>query len=130
MTELIKQCLSLSRVDREKLTKILQESLLVPEVSENDRFQQLYEIASGLFGYGILTNRRDYNLVLGRRFIAKQMSEEGYSRQATSRCLVKSHASVLHMIKQMDIIFEHPDYYALEIAQWNQFQNKLKEYDK
>lgn len=127
MTELTKQCLSLGRSDRERLVKILQESLLVPEVTEKDRFQQLYKIALEMFGYGILTNKKDYNLVLGRRFIAKQMTEEGYTKQAVSRCLVKSHASVLHMIKHMNIIFEYPDYYAQEISQWNQFQNKIKD---
>ena len=130
MTELTRQCLSLSRDKRERLTKLLQESLSVPEPTDEVRFKVLYDIATEMFGNGILTGSRDYNLVLARRFIVYQMHNEGYSYPIIGKFLVRHHSSAIHMYKQMENIFDYPEYYALEIAQWNQFTKRTKEYDK
>ena len=130
MTELTRQCLSLNRSKRERLARLLQESLEKPEPSGDERFQILYKVATEMFGNGILTGSRDYNLVLGRRFIVYQMHNEGYSYPTIGKYLVRHHASAIHMYKQMENIFDYPEYYALEVLQWNQFQKKIKEYDK
>lgn len=130
MTELAKQCLSLDRGKREGLVKLLQDSLSRPEPTDESRFQNLYEIVKGMFGNGILTRSRDYNLVLARSFIVYQMHNEGYSYQSIGKHLVRHHASAIHLYKRMENIFDYPDYYALEISYWNEFQKKLKEHDK
>lgn len=105
MTELAKQCLSLDRGKRERLAKLLQDSLNRPEPTDESRFQTLYEIAKGMFGNGILTSSRDYNLVLARSFIVYQMRNEGYSYQSIGKHLVRHHASAIHMYKRMENIF-------------------------
>lgn len=130
MTELQKQCLSLDRGKRERLVKLLQDSLSRPEPTDESRFQTLYEIVKGMFGNGILTRSRDYNLVLARSFIVYQMHNEGYSYQSIGKHLVRHHAAAIHMYKRMENIFDYPDYYALEMAYWNEFKKKLKEHDK
>ena len=129
MTELTRQCLSLNRVKRERLIKLLQESLDKEPNAEN-RFKVLYDIATRIFGNGILTGSRDYNLVLARRFIVFQMHNEGYSYPTIGKFLVRHHSSAIHMYKQMENIMDYPEYYALEIAQWNQFQKRIKEYEE
>lgn len=130
MTELTRQCLSLDRGKRERLARLLQESLARPEPTDDSRFQILYEIATKIFGNGILTGSRDYNLVLGRRFIVYQMHNEGYSYPAIGKHLVRHHSSAIHMYKQMENIFDYPEYYGLEISYWKEFQKQLKEYDE
>lgn len=129
MTELTRQCLSLNRVKRERLIKLLQESLDKEPNAEN-RFKVLYDIATRIFGNGILTGSRDYNLVLARRFIVFQMHNEGYSYPTIGKFLVRHHSSAIHMYNQMENIMDYPEYYALEIAQWNQFQKRIKEYEE
>ena len=130
MKELVRQCLSLDRGKRERLVKMLQESLVRIEPTDDSRFKTLYNIATEMFGNGILTGSRDYNLVLARSFIVYQMHNDGYSYHVIGKCLVRHHASAIHMYKRMENIFDYPDYYALEMAYWNEFQKKLKEHDK
>lgn len=130
MTELQKQCLSLERGKRERLVKLLQDSLNRPEPTDKSRFQTLYEIVKGIFGNGILTSSRDYNLVLARSFIVYQMRNEGYSYPSIGKHLVRHHASAIHMYKRMENIFDYPEYYAIEISYWKEFKKKLKEHDK
>jgi hypothetical protein len=129
MIELTRQCLSLDRGGRKRLLKLLQESLDRPEPTDEPRFKTLYEIATGMFGNGILTGSRKYNLVLARSFIVYQMHNEGYTYQLIGKYLVRHHASAIHMYKRMENIFDYPDYYALEISYWKEFQKRLKEKD-
>lgn len=131
MTELIRKCLTLNRGKRRRLLRVLTESLETPEpMDDKDRFKVLYDITTEMFGNGILTGCRDYNLVLARRFIVYQMHTEGYSYPVIGKHLIRHHASAIHMHKKMMEIFDYPEYYALEIARWNQFQKRLEEYDK
>lgn len=127
--EITRQCLSLNRSKREKLVKLLQESLERVEPNGDERFQTLYKIAKEMFGNGILTGSRNYNLVLARSFIVYQMHNEGYTYQMIGKYLVRHHASAIHMYKRMENIFDYPDYYALEISYWKEFQKRLKEKD-
>ena len=127
MTELTRRCLSLDRKRRESLVKILQESLEEKEHCCDERFQTLYKIATDMFGQGILTSSRDFPLVLGRRFIAYQMREEGYSYSAIGRHLIRNHASVMHMTRMMEDCIKYQ--FNLEMAYWEIFQKKIKEYE-
>ena len=127
MTELITQCLTLNRGKRKELIKVLTESLERPEEMAKERFNLLYKIVTEMFGNGILSGCKQYNLVLGRRFIAYQMHNEGYSWTEISRLLKKDHSSVIHMYKSMDEIFDYPEIFHLEISHWNIFRKTLKE---
>lgn len=129
MTEITRKCLCLDRKDRERLVKILQESLTKKGECDEKRFKVLYDIATELFGHGILTSSRDFNLVLGRRFIAWQMHSEGYSHSAIGRHLVRHHASVIHMLKMMEDVFAYDEIFQLEKSYWILFQRKLREHE-
>lgn len=129
MNEITRQCLSLDRAKREKLVKVLQESLEKQDNFSEDRFRIIYNAASEIFGQGILTCSREFGLVLARRFIVWQMREEGYSYPTIGRYLVRHHASAIHMYKMMEDVFNYPETFKLEMAYWTQFQNKLKEYE-
>jgi hypothetical protein len=126
MTELTRKCLSLNRADRARLAKILTESVERPEPQDGERFQVLYEAATRMFGQGILTGSRDYLLTLGRKFIVYQMVNEGYSRVTVGKYLRRHHASIIHMYKMMQDVFEHPYAFKVEMAYWEQFQKEIK----
>lgn len=126
MTELTRRCLSLSRSQREKLIKKLQESLNERE-DDGSRFATLLKAATDVCGKGILSSSRDFNLVMGRRMIAYQMRSEGYSFPNIGKMMVRHHASVIHMVRMMEDALHFQ--FDLELGYWNMFQQKLKEYD-
>ena len=126
MTELTRRCLSLSRSQREKLIKKLQESLNERE-DDGSRFATLLKAATDVCGKGILSSSRDFNLVMGRRMIAYQMRSEGYSFPNIGKMMVRHHASIIHMVRMMEDAFHFQ--FNLEMGYWNLFQQKIKEYD-
>lgn len=128
MTELTRRCLYLPKPDRQRLIRILTESLEEEEREDDgSRFAILYKAATDVCGQGILTSSRDFNLVMGRRMIAYQMKLEGYSFVTIGKRLMKHHASVIHMVRMMcdTMVFRFKD----EMEYWNKFQEKLKEYE-
>lgn len=124
---LTQQCLALNRSKRERLARLLQESLEKPEPTDDTRFPTLYEIATDMFGKGILTSSRNFELTLGRRFIAYQMLQEGYSYSAIGRFLIRHHASVMHMCSKMEDVLRFQ--FKPEFGYWLEFQKRLKEKD-
>ena len=125
MNRLTRECLILPKAERIRLINILKESLDEREET-GSRFDVLYKAATAVCGEGILTAARDFPLVMGRRLIAYQMRQEGYSLCAIGKKLAKHHASVHHMTKMMEDVI---NYKFNEIRYWNAFQEKLKEYD-
>ena len=126
MTELTRRCLSLSKSQREKLIKKLQESLNERE-DDGSRFAVLLKAATEVCGQGILSSSRDFNLVMGRRMIAYQMRLEGYSLMTIGKRLIRHHASIIHMVRMMEDALHFQ--FNLEMEYWNKFQQKIKEYD-
>ena len=126
MTELTRRCLSLSKSQRERLIKRLQESLNERE-DDGSRFVTLLNAATEVCGQGILSSSRDFNLVMGRRMIAYQMRLEGYSLMTIGKRLIRHHASIIHMIRMMEDVLHFQ--FNLEMGYWNLFQQKIKEYD-
>jgi chromosomal replication initiation ATPase DnaA len=126
MTELTRRCLSLSKSQRERLIKRLQESLNERE-DDGSRFATLLKVATDVCGQGILSSSRDFNLVMGRRMIAYQMRSEGYSYPSIGKMMVRHHASVIHMVRMMEDALHFQ--FNLEMEYWNKFQQKIKEYD-
>lgn len=128
MNELTRRCLNLKEEDRQKLIRILTESLEEEEKEDDgSRFATLYKAATDVCGYGILTSSRDFNLVMGRRMIAYQMRLEGYSLMTIGKRLIKHHASIIHMVRMMEDALHFQ--FNLEMKYWNKFQQKIKEYD-
>ena len=126
MTELTRRCLSLSKSQRERLIKRLQESLNERE-DDGSRFATLLKAATDVCGQGILSSSRDFNLVMGRRMIAYQMRSEGYSFPSIGKMMVRHHASIIHMVRMMEDAIRFQ--FNLEMGYWYMFQQKILEYD-
>lgn len=126
MTKLTRRCLSLSKSQRERLIKRLQESLNERE-DDGSRFATLFKAATEICGQGILSSSRDFNLVMGRRMIAYQMRSEGYSFPSIGKRMIRHHASIIHMVGMMEDAIRFQ--FNLEMRYWNNFQQKIKEYD-
>ena len=126
MNELTRRCLSLSKSQREKLIKKLQDSLNERE-DDGSRFATLLKAATDVCGQGVLSSSRDFNLVMGRRMIAYQMRSEGYSFPSIGKMMVRHHASIIHMVRMMEDALHYQ--FDLEIGYWNLFQKKIEEYD-
>ena len=126
MTELTRRCLSLSKSQREKLIKKLQESLNERE-DDGSRFATLLKAATEVCGQGILSSSRDFNLVMGRRMIAYQMRSEGYSFPSIGKMMVRHHASIIHMVRMMEDALHFQ--FNLEMGYWYMFRQKILEYD-
>lgn len=128
MNELTRQCLALSMEDKEQLIKVLNASI-IDEIEDDGRFHVLLKIATEIVGDGILTRSRDYNCVMGRKMIAWQMREEGYSLQAIGRRMGRHHATILHLLRLMEDMFKFPGCFKTDEAYWKQFTKRIKEYD-
>lgn len=129
MNELQRRCLSLSKSERQKLIGILAASIEDDREDCESRFKTLHRIASDIVGPGILSRTRLFNPCFGRKMIAYQMRAEGYSLPTIGRNLIRHHASVLHLAREMEHILEYPNVYRLETAYWNEFKKQLTEYD-
>lgn len=91
MRDLTRKCLDLSKDRKQKLVQILTESLEREHDREDDgsRFSLLYNAATDICGLGILTRKKDFNLVMGRRVISYKMRQEGYSYPCIGKYLKK-----------------------------------------
>ena len=128
MNELTRQCLALSMEDKEDLIRVLNASI-IDEIEDDGRFHVLLKIATEIVGDGILTRSRDYNCVMGRKMIAWQMREEGYSLQGIGRRMGRHHATILHLLRLMEDMFKFPGCFKTDEAYWKQFKKRIKEYD-
>lgn len=130
MNEITRRCLYLSREDKQRLIRVLTESLEEEEKEDDgSRFATLYKAATEICGHGILTRSRDFNLVMGRRMIAYKMRKEGYSLLTIGKKLIRHHASIIHMIRMMEEVFEYQNCFQLEMAYWGEFNKKITEYE-
>ena len=128
MTELTRRCLDLSKASKEKLIKVLTDSLNEEEREDDgSRFSVLYKIATDICGNGILSNRRDFNLVIGRRLIAYKMRKEGYSLSTIGKHMYRHHASILHAVRMLQDAIDWK--FQPEFTLWETFNEKLKEYE-
>lgn len=127
MMELTRQCLALSYDNRVRLIKVLQGSLRDNEIAAK-RFHVLLTIASNVVGHGIMGKSKDLKPVIGRRLIAYQMRQEGYSSPLIGRLLGKNHTSVLHMESMMEDAIRFQ--FRPELTYWEEFKQKLQEYEE
>ena len=127
MTELTRQCLSLPKSQRERLAKILLDSVHNERIDDGSRFNILLGIATEVCGQGVLSKSREFNLVVGRRLIAYQMRKEGFSYLCIARLLGKHHSTIIHMIRMMEDAIHFQ--FDLELAYLYMFQQKLMNYD-
>lgn len=93
------------------------------------RFSVLYKAATDIVGKGILSSSRLRELVIGRMMIVYQLRTEGYSLKTIGRYLVRHHASVYQLQRKMEDVLKYPKMFADETRMWNEFQEKIKEYE-
>lgn len=124
MNELTRKCLSLPRNERARLARMLNESLKEKDMTdEGGRFKILYEAATDICGQGIISDCRDFSLVVGRRMIAYQMRKEGFSLQTIGKYLIRHHASVIHMIRMMKDAINFG--FKPEMNYWEEFIKRI-----
>lgn len=123
MTELTKQCLNLPKGQRERLIRILTDSLMNQRVDDGSRFRHLLLVATDICGKGILSQSRDFDLVIGRSLIAYQMRKEGFSYLTISKWMGKHHATIIHMVKRMQDVIDYE--FQPELRYWEEFQKRI-----
>lgn len=130
MNELTQRCLMLSNTEKTRLISALKASMETEPENDGSRFFLLYKAACDIFGKGIVSSSKLRELVVGRMMIVYQMRTEGFSLQCIGRHLVRHHAAVYHLQKQMENVFKFPHFYPKEIELWDRFQKNIKEYEK
>lgn len=129
MNELTRQCLMLPEWEKVRLINNLKASMVEePEVGQG-RFSVLYKAATDIVGKGILSSSRLREKVVGRMMIVYQMRTEGYSLMEIGRHLVRHHASVYQLQRKMEDVLKYPKIFSDETRMWNEFQEKIKEYE-
>lgn len=128
MTELARQCLSLSNAERLEIVKILQESLK-QDMVDWGRLAFLLKCAEEAVGCNIATKKRDYLPNIGRRMFAYQARKEGYSLETIGKRIARNHSSVIHMKMMQEDVFRFPASFKVEMAYWEKFKKKIDNYD-
>lgn len=126
MNDIVKQCLAMSRENREHLIVILKESLKDKPESKH-RFNHLLECATMIVGDGILSDSRTIHCVIGRQMIAYQMHIEGYGWSEIGRLMGRNHATIINLARRIQGAFRYPDYFRMENALWKEFQRLIKQ---
>lgn len=129
MNELTRQCLMLPEWEKVRLINDLKISMEEDPQTGQGRFSVLYKAATDIVGKGILSLSRLRGKVVGRMMIVYQMRTEGYSLKAIGRYLIRHHASVYQLQKRMEDVLKYPKIFSDEIRMWNEFQEKIKEYE-
>lgn len=129
MNELTQQCLMLPEWEKVRLINDLKISMEEDPQTGQGRFSVLYRAATDIVGKGILSSSRLRGKVVGRMMIVYQMRTEGYSLKSIGRYLIRHHASVYQLQKRMEDVLKYPKIFPDEIRMWNEFQEKIKEYE-
>ena len=129
MNELPRQCLMLPEWEKVRLINDLKISMEEDPQTGQGRFSVLYKAAIDIVGKGILSSSRLREKVIGRMMIVYQLRTEGYSLKAIGRYLIRHHASVYQLQKRMEDVLKYPKIFSDEIRMWNEFQEKIKEYE-
>lgn len=129
MNELTRQCLMLPEWEKIRLINDLKISMEEDPQTGQGRFSVLYKASTDIVGKGILSSSRLREKVVGRMMIVYQMRTEGYSLKAIGRYLIRHHASVYQLQKRMEDVLKYPKIFSDEIRMWNEFQEKIKEYE-
>lgn len=129
MNELTQQCLMLPEWEKVRLINDLKISMEEDPQTGQGRFSVLYKAATDIVGKGILSSSRLRGKVVGRMMIVYQMRTEGYSLKSIGRYLIRHHASVYQLQKRMEDVLKYPKIFSDEIRMWNEFQEKIKEYE-
>ena len=127
MTELIKQCLALTKGERHHMVRILTESLTDIPDDGKVRFDQLVRVANETLAENILRKTKEHKVVVGRWMVAYQMKKEGHTYSSIARLMRKNHSTIIYMIKMMENVFDYPQYFKLEQAYWIEFNRKHDE---
>ena len=125
---LTQKCLALPIGKKARLARTLLKSLKIIKSKEDEKFNVYYKIAADMCGDGILTRKKDFNLVMGRRIISYKMRLDGFSFPVIARCLKKNSASIQLHVKRMNEAFELG--IKKELKYWYDFIQKVEEYEK
>lgn len=126
MSEIEKQCLSLSKNKRERLAKILMESLEDTKKS----LDEIHDVVVKVLGFEFIRPGRNLYLSVGRTIFAHFAIVEGYTESKVGEYLHKDHSTVHWMKAKMRVWFEMPDFYKTENKLYDRVKKELYETDR
>ena len=123
MSEIEKQCLSLSRGERERLAKILMESLEDTKMS----LDEIHDVVVKVIGFEFIMPGRDIHQSVGRTIFSYFAYIEGYSEYKIGEYLHRDHSTVHYMKERMKDWLFMPNYYKQEYNWYEQVKKELYE---
>lgn len=126
MSEIEKQCLSLPKKERERLAKVLMESLEETKLT----LHKIHDVVVKVMGVEIIGPGRNLYLSVGRTIFTHFACCEGYSEHKIGDYLNKDHSTVHYMKEKMKEWFELPGFYKIENKLYEQVRKELYETDR
>lgn len=123
--KLVRRCLGLPNEEKERLIRLMQETMTVEREDDGSRLHTLYKAATNVVGGGILSDSTLRKAVIGRKMIAYKMREEGYSHKSIAEALKRSRTSARHLCNLMADALALPHIYKYEVECWNKFNELL-----
>lgn len=125
---LVEEVLSLSMCERRALAHKILRSLQTEEhaTSANERYEFLKSIVEDVLDHKIDNSRHRLN-VTGRMYIAYIMQQDGYSTAVIGKQMKRDHATVLHLLKQMNDMLSVPNFYKKELGDFDKISQLATE---
>lgn len=101
--------------------------MLIPKYFQ-ERIRVIAKILLEISGLDIFDGSRKRESVAARTIAAYQLYKEGLTQTAIGALMGKNHSTIVYYIDRMDIILNLPGYKA-ERETWQEFKDKLDEYD-
>lgn len=117
----------MSNQDKKELIEYLRSSIVAneyPAMFVGDRYEQLLKSAETVFNRKMKTGRHVDDVMM-RRFIAYKLREDGYSFSQISRVMGKNHATIIHLVRQMEDYFSLPAMYKEDIKKYLKFHSMI-----
>ena len=100
-----------------------------PRPTAGERSGALLPVAESVVGV-TMTQTRDWENVMIRRFIAFRMRKEGYLLRDIADAMGKNHSTVVHYVRQMRDCFDEPVFYANDLNLYLSFDAAAEEAER
>lgn len=112
MTKLEQRCLSLSRLEKERLINMLMNSLEFNSIGKT--LDEIHEAVVTVLGYEFIVPDRQTQYQIGRTIFAYYASVNGYSEAKIGEYMQRNHSTVHHALQKMKAWRELPHIYNVE----------------
>lgn len=123
MSELERQCLSLSDSEKVRLIDMMMKSIKTGD--SRKCFEQMHDAVVKVVGCEVVTKCRERGGVIGRTILAHSLAQDGWSENEIGKLLHRDHSLVHKMKTDMLLWLDNPNIFKIENELYVEFLKEL-----